>query len=315
MPTAAPPPDPAPFPSFIQHRPEHRLLYCQPCSAVVFPKGLCRHLQRCHRLPAAQRRRLVQHCQSLDLITQPEDLQPPLDDSPALPFLPVRTGYSCSQGQCRFLTPSRDGIRQHVNGAHRLYLQACTNSYSSAPLQSWFQGPRARYWIVRASARATGIPTAIWGCPNELDELYRLEQEEIQRLERLEQDCIAQEAELEDSDNSDWLRWTQWPVQFAGLPLDIIAASAVQPEKTALEGDCVLGKRAGADFVSPVADEVKLQQLVCLLDQMFDRCNRTAAVTPRFLRCWLHSYSQHDYFPKPFTLPRKPKTQQKYQAF
>ena len=39
----------------------------------------------------------------------------------------------------------------------------------------------------------------------------RLEQEEIQRLEQLEEDYIAQEAELEDSDNSPWLRWTEWP--------------------------------------------------------------------------------------------------------
>jgi hypothetical protein len=33
-----------------------------------------------------------------------------------------------------------------------------------------------------------------------------LEQQEIQRLEQLEEDYIAQEAELEDSDNSEWLR-------------------------------------------------------------------------------------------------------------
>ena len=69
----------------------------------------------------------------------------------------------------------------------------------------------------------------------------RLEQEEIQRLEQLEEDYIAQEAELEDSDNSPWLRWTKWPAQFAGLPLDIIAASAVQPGKGALKSDYVLG--------------------------------------------------------------------------
>ena len=83
------------FPGLIQHHPAHRLLYCQSCTAVVFPKGLCRHLYSCHRLPQAQRRLLVKHCQSLDLITQPEDLQLPPDHSPALPFLPVHKGHSC----------------------------------------------------------------------------------------------------------------------------------------------------------------------------------------------------------------------------
>jgi len=54
--------DPELFPGLIQHHPKHRLLYCRPCAAVLFPKGLCRHLQSCHRLPLAQRRLLLQHC-------------------------------------------------------------------------------------------------------------------------------------------------------------------------------------------------------------------------------------------------------------
>jgi hypothetical protein len=82
-----------------------------------------------------------------------------------------------------------------------------------------------------------------------------------------------------------------------------------------LESDYMLGAWAGEDFVSPVADEVKLQQLVQLLDQIFDRCNQTVAATPRLLRCWLRSYTQQEYFPKPFTLPRKSRTQKKYRAF
>jgi len=92
---AAPPPptlDPALFPGLIQHHPEHCLLYCRPCTAVVFRGALWRHLQTSHRLPVAQRKLLVRHCQALDLITQPEDLRLPPDESPPLPFLPVRRG-------------------------------------------------------------------------------------------------------------------------------------------------------------------------------------------------------------------------------
>jgi hypothetical protein len=67
--------------------------------------------------------------------------------------------------------------------------------------------------------------------------------------------------ELEDSDKGLWLEFTKWLAQFAGLPLEIIANSAVLPEK-APKSDYILSTLAGVDFVSPIADEVKLQRLV-----------------------------------------------------
>lgn len=73
-------------------------------------------------------------------------------------------------------------------------------------LQSWSLGGQAGYWIVKTSAAALAIPPPIQqsssGVTSELDELHRLEQQEIKRLEQLEQDYITQEAKLEDSDNS-----------------------------------------------------------------------------------------------------------------
>ena len=135
--------EPALFPGLIQHYPDYHILYCKPCTAVVFPKGLYRHLQGFHQVLPAQRLLLVQHCQSLDLIARPEDLQLQPDYSLALRFLPIQQGYSCSR--CRFLSSSRDSIRQHINKAHKLFQQACTNSYERAQLQSWFIGPRAQY--------------------------------------------------------------------------------------------------------------------------------------------------------------------------
>ena len=65
--------------------------------------------------------------------------------------------------------------------------------------------------------------------------------------------------------------------------MEIIAATAVLPKK-APQSDYILGIWAGEQLVSPVADEVKLQQLIRLLDCMFDRCNETVVVTPRLLR-------------------------------
>ena len=194
MPATAPTTlDLALFPGLIQHHPEHRLLYCKPCTAVVFPQSLRRHLQGCHRLLRASRQLLLQHCQSLDLITHPKDLQLPPDHSLALQFLPVQKGYSCRQ--CRFLSCSRKTVRRHVNKAHGLALQACTDSYCLVRLQAWFPAPRALYWVVKTDAPASPVRALkairARAKDDKDEELYRLEQQEIQQLELLRQDHLA----------------------------------------------------------------------------------------------------------------------------
>jgi hypothetical protein len=155
MPTAAPTTvlDLALFPGLIQHHPDYRLLYCRPCTAVISIGALWRHLQDHHRVPLVQRKLLLKHCQSLDLIPKLKDLRLPIDHSLALQFLPVRQGYSCRQ--CRYLTSCRDSVRGHINTTHKLYRQAGTDSYHSVQLQTWFPAPRAQYWMVRSKATAT----------------------------------------------------------------------------------------------------------------------------------------------------------------
>jgi Orsellinic acid/F9775 biosynthesis cluster protein D len=136
MPTAAPTLDPVLFPGIIQHCPEHSLLYCKPCSAVVLLPALQLHLRRCHRLPLAQLKLLLKHCQSLDLIAKRRDLQLPPNGSPALLFPPIKKGYSCCR--CRNLTSSYKKARNHANKVHKLSLQAYTDGYRPMQLQSWF---------------------------------------------------------------------------------------------------------------------------------------------------------------------------------
>ena len=125
-------------------------------------------------------------------------------------------------------------------------------------LQSWFPDNRAQYWIVRSQAAATAIPQRPSSASGEL---RRLEQQEIQRLERLKRDHMAQQAQLENSQDSVWLRCTQWPAQFAGLSLEIIAATAVLPKK-APQSNYILGVWAGEQLASLAADEDKLRRLV-----------------------------------------------------
>ena len=151
-------------------------------------RSLQQHLYNCHYLPKAQLRLLLQHCRSLDLITQHKNLQLLPDGSPALQFLPIKKGSSCCR--CRYLTSSRKQARNHANKVHKLNEQACTDSYRSVQLQSWYPGTRAQYWIVKAKATAPVTPTALGlqkqGSPSfdSAVELEKLEQQEINCKER-----------------------------------------------------------------------------------------------------------------------------------
>jgi hypothetical protein len=109
-------------------------------------------------VPVEQRKLLLKHCESLDLITQAKDIQLLPNDSLALQFLPVTKGYSCRQSQCHYLTSNENNMRWHINKTHKLLFQAFTDSFQSVQLQSWFLGGRAKYWIVRAEATATANP-------------------------------------------------------------------------------------------------------------------------------------------------------------
>jgi Orsellinic acid/F9775 biosynthesis cluster protein D len=209
-------------------------------------------------VPVDQRKLLIQHCQSLEseLIPDQKQLQLPPDDSPPLWFLPVRDGFSCSYSRCRHRTTCKKKRRVHVNKAHGLQGWACTRSYRPAWLQSWFRGSRAQYWVVAVDAPHIPIPKAV----QSRNALEKLEQQEIQRLEQLECDYMAQERLPEDPETNSWLRWTQWHTQFAGLSLEIITRSAVVPQWLP-DSDYALRTWAGETFLSPVADEIKLFRL------------------------------------------------------
>ena len=128
--------DPALFPGLICYYPAYRLLYCCSCRAVILIGTLSHHLYDCHHVRGPQHRLLVEHCRSLDLVTQRADLQLPPNGSPALAFVPTRAGYSCCQSPCRYLTWSRKQMRLHANRTYKLGMQACTDSYRPVRLQS-----------------------------------------------------------------------------------------------------------------------------------------------------------------------------------
>jgi hypothetical protein len=62
-------------------------------------------------------------------------------------------------------------------------------------------------------------------------------------------------------------------------------------------------------------NEIKIQQLVRLLDLVFDRCEKTLDSTPHSLLCWLKSYNQHRFYPKPFRLLQKTASKRRYRTY
>jgi hypothetical protein len=73
-------------------------------------------------------------------------------------------------------------------------VQACSDNYRLAQLQSWFPDTWAEYWIVTSQAAA--IPQRSSSVSGQL---RWLEQQEIRQLEQREQGNMAQQTQLENS--------------------------------------------------------------------------------------------------------------------
>ena len=69
--------------------------------------------------------------------------------------------------------------------------------------------------------------------------------------------------------------------------------------------DYILKAWGGTDFLNPVGDELRLCQLVELLSHVFSRCLQTLKAMPKPLCCWLKSYTETTFCPKPFTVLKR----------
>lgn len=288
----------------------YRFLYCHACHSIVFQAGLLRHLQRLHRtLPHSQRKLIRDQFAALsDIISQSDHARLPLppDRSLPLPCLPTYSGLACGRHRCRFLSRSYDCLRQHLNADHAIYRDACAPFIHQVSLQRWHSSTRARYWIAGSEQRPAGereVKRRTTGGrrSDQLHALEALQAQEQRRLLRLEQGNVTAEAGRREADSgtTPWLEYTQWPEQFAGRPLDILAATAVLPARECT-ADYVLGAWQGHDFISPVEDEARLCRLVQAVDAVFQRCLDTLETVPQLLRCWLKTFTLQGFYPKPF---------------
>ena len=177
--------DPKFFPSIIEHLPDCRVLFCHVHKQPVPLRQLDQHLYKTHGLGMAARRPLVEHCQTLDIVQRPDEIELRPDYSPAIPALPVyNEAYSCSN--CRFLTRSRDVLHSHLNRDHSIYYSACKENFSQVALQSWYSDGRSQYWVVNTlgtlgEERETGQAT-LRSLPEPEAALVKMEKEEVERL-------------------------------------------------------------------------------------------------------------------------------------
>jgi hypothetical protein len=167
------------------------------------------------------------------------------------------------------------------------------------PLQSWYSGSRAKYWIVRTDNVGYKSNQQVAAAEQEEAELLeKFEYAEVQRLILQERDDASWDTEVESSDTTPWLQYTKWPKQFAHRPLEVIAAAARRPESYPCD-DYLLGFWNGSELRSPVEDEVKIQALLYLLETMFQRCHETLDLSSHQLRCWVKSFKADVFYPYP----------------
>lgn len=301
----------------------YRFLYCHTCHFVVFQAGLREHLRKIHKtLPHSQRKQILdQFTALLDVVTQSDHARHPLppDHSPPIPYLPTYEGLACGHDNCRFLSRNHTCLRKHLNADHARYRGACAPFIHQVTLQSWYGDTRAKYWIVgseRTAATESEVKKHKDGArhSNQPCALAALQTQEQERLDQRRQDCMAGGTALQATESTLWLRHTQWPVQFANRPLDILAATSVLPHRLCT-ADYILGAWEGTDFLSPVEDELRLCRLLELLSHVFDRCLQTLKATPEPLRCWLKSYTETTFCPKPFTVLERQASQRTYLGY
>src|SRR5579871_2092714 len=341
------------YPQLVEYMPEYQLFYCHSCCSVYVLKQLDSHLKQKHAVSAPARRRLIEHCKTLPLPpavrSRESSYRQPVREYQSLPvpFLPILEGFACSHchSQDPWYSISQKAGQEHINQAHQLFGTVCTASLRPVKLQTWYSRTRAKYWEVApapattTTATATTTPTPSRATPTSTPrvagpptlapapgssfitidltaatQLEEVEEEECRRLEQLAADHHAADDEVDVDETTPWLIATEWPQQFARRPLDVIAAFAKHPPALAVAaGSYTMGRFQETELVSPGRDEEHLQQLSWLFSLVFDQGIQTLQETPYQIRCWLKSYSPHEFFPRPFNQLQKPGTRYRYQ--
>ena len=307
--------------SGLRYIAEERVLVCEDCRVAVPKQQIRSHLDYSHRLvPARRRRDLEAQFLQLDARESWVDLTPRPDGSPPFPYIqePV-PGFYCTSCDV-FKTTSAAYLRQHRAKVHPHESRRSTPEVNKCFLQSWAQNRRQRvYWSVDAAHVVTDTlktsvasPVPRWS-ENDFGDIDEAERREQGRLSHEHECAPALDGEIDQDENSDWLRGCEWPRWFAHRPLSLIVAMSQIPE-TDPRTDIVLGSWHGMDCVATALEEQTLRRLLTATSLVFERCEDTLKSTPRVLRCWLRSWSSL-YLPYPFEMVKQDRTRRRYYRY
>lgn len=183
--------------------------------------------------------------------------------------------------------------------------QLDTPPLASSPLQSILNPVKRILWLESKQQDTDSINVAATtenesqGSLADASLSMQEEEEDARLLAESESYEINGHTCVDDDETTMWLKYTKWPSKLAGKPLDIISASTQKP--LPYSDDYLLGSWMGKDFLSPVADEAKLLELMTAVDCMFKRALETLDETHYRTRCWLVSYNEMKFRPIPFT--------------
>jgi hypothetical protein len=282
---------------------------------------LARHLDLSHQaVPARRRREIKAGFGDLPVIRTWQEVQPRPDHSLPLNYLkdPV-LGFPCPYCTT-FKTTSRDCLRHHRLASHPEHRGDPDSASPTCSLQSWTNRRTYQvYWIVDIPPPSTiekplpNPPLSSWSSADDIANMLAAEAEEEHRLLEAQEGAPALPQELEQDENTDWLRGCEWPRWFAQRPLALIVAASQRPSPYG-DHDLMLGTWRGHDCISPAAEERTLRRLIHATGLVFARCEETLQDTPRVLRCWLRSWSSA-YLPYPFAMVQREASKLRYYSY
>jgi hypothetical protein len=105
---------------------------------------------------------------------------------------------------------------------------------------------------------------------------------------------------------------TGWTEFFNDRPLDLIVAASTLPSPKPVHPHCMTLACGTKVTISIAAVEIRINQIIALMDDVIERCRHTLDATSTMIRSWVLSYHPDRFHRKPFQELQDEKSLQKY---
>lgn len=148
--------------NLLNYHKNHGVLICRECEYAIQKSAIGSHLLR-HKVYRAERQRLLTSIARLHLL-EPDDVLPLPPGSTPVDGLPVISGYKCTFSGCESLYASSKRMKRHWSEVHGV-TGAPDSCYRLTNLQTFFRGPKLRYFEVALSRNAKANSTTTCDSP------------------------------------------------------------------------------------------------------------------------------------------------------